>query len=43
MFSFQFVAPESPAAAALVSYAVVYLLAGFIQGGHVRPARGSGR
>jgi arginase family enzyme len=43
VFSFQFVAPESPAAAALVSYAVVYLLAGFIQGGHARPARGSGR
>lgn len=39
VFSFQFVAPESPWAAALVSYAVVYLLAGWILGGHI----GSGR
>ena len=39
-FSFQFVTPESPWAAALVSYAAVYLLAGWILGGHVRPDRG---
>jgi agmatinase len=43
VFSFQFVAPDSAPAAALVSYAVVYLVAGWITGGRLRggAARGT--
>ncbi|HZS33137.1 MAG TPA: arginase family protein [Methylomirabilota bacterium] len=35
--SFVYVAPRSPAIAAIVSYVVVYLLAGWILGGRLRP------
>jgi agmatinase len=37
--SFVYVAPRSAGIAAMVSYVVVYLLAGWILGGHLRPGR----
>ena len=37
--SFVYVAPRSSATAAIVSYVVVYLMAGWVLGGHVGKAR----
>ena len=37
--SFVYVAPRSSATAAIVSYVVVYLMAGWVLGGHVGKVR----